>query len=278
MATANEIQNLLNKVEITIDEDDIKDAIGVLHNGESFEKGKNIEETLIKNAELINLKKLLVIIIKRRQELVYKYKTQKISNLIEKKNEDQLKKAIKFAKSYIKPEEFVKVETWDYTLGREEIIDSKTVIYGQEIEKKNKLYEKVKDILPDIGVDRFLELLKNVLEDEKMAEQQFKKEMNDYMEKEGMGQEEINTITQIEEKQLKNIFSQEEINTFLEKLNKAKSDEEIEEIFQALNKEKFNKRMKLLFERWGPYINAEKCILFYGCCISYDLEKRKKIR
>lgn len=258
MATANEIQNLLNKVEITIDEDDIKDAIGVLHNGESFEKGKNIEETLIKNAELINLKKLLVIIIKRRQELVYKYKTQKISNLIEKKNEDQLKKAIKFAKSYIKPEEFVKVETWDYTLGREEIIDSKTVIYGQEIEKKNKLYEKVKDILPDIGVDRFLELLKNVLEDEKMAEQQFKKEMNDYMEKEGMGQEEI--------------------NTFLEKLNKAKSDEEIEEIFQALNKEKFNKRMKLLFERWGPYINAEKCILFYGCCISYDLEKRKKIR
>ena len=83
MATANEIQNLLNKVEITIDEDDIKDAIGVLHNGESFEKGKNIEETLIKNAELINLKKLLVIIIKRRQELVYKYKTQKISNLIE---------------------------------------------------------------------------------------------------------------------------------------------------------------------------------------------------
>ena len=258
MATESEIQNLLNKVEITIDEDDIKDAIGVLHNGESFVKGKNIEETLIKNTELIDFKKLLVIIIKRRQELLNEYRIQKISNVIEKENENQLKKAIKFAKSYIKPEEFVKVETLDYTLGREEIIDSKTVIYGQKIEKQNKLYKKVKDILPDIGVDRFLELLKNVLEDEKMAEQQFTKEINGFMVEEGMGEEEI--------------------NTFWEKLHKATSDEETEEIFQVLNKEKFNNRIKSLFERWGTYINAEKCILFYGCCIGYDLEKRKKIR
>ena len=258
MATVREIQNLLSKVELTIDEDDIGDAIEDLNNKRFFRRGGNIEEILIKNAQYISFKKLLMIIVQRRQELLNEFKAQKISPLIEKQNEEQLRKAIKFAKNYIKPEEFVKVETKDYALGRERIIDSKTVIYGEKLEEKNKLYEKIKDVLPDIEVCYFLALFITVLEDEKMAEQQFKKEMNDYMEKEGMGQEEI--------------------NTFLEKLNKAKSDEEIEEIFQALNKEKFNKRMKLLFERWGSYINAEKCILFYGCCISYDLEKRKKIR
>ena len=152
MATISEIQNLLNKVELTIDIEDVKDAIEALHEGEYIEEGENIEETLRKNAQFINFKKLLMIIIKRRQELLNEYKTQKISALLEKVNEEQLEKAIKFARLYIKPEEFVKVQTWDYVLGRKEIIDSKTVVYGKKIEKKNKLYEKIKDLLPDIEV------------------------------------------------------------------------------------------------------------------------------
>ena len=258
MATEKEIQDLLSKVEIAIDEDDIKDVIGILHIGENFEKGENIEETLIKNAQLINFKKLLIIIVKRRQEILNEYKTKKISSLLEKENKEQLEKAIKFAKSYIKPEEFVKVETWDYELDREEIIDSKTVIYGQKIEKTNQLYEKVKDILPDIEVDRFFELLKNVLEDERLAEQQFEKELDDFMEKEGM--------------------EQEVIDTFWKKLPEAKTDEEIREVCQIINEEKFNKRIKSLFESWGTYINAKKCILFYGRIIEEKLEERKRIR
>ena len=262
MATVREIQNLLSKVEITIDENDIGDAVGALHIGEYIEKGETIKEALIKNARYINFKKLLMIIVKRRQELVNEYKTQKISSLIQKLNETQLEKAIKFAKSYIKPEELVKVETRDYTLGRKKpqltIIDSKTIIYGEKIEKKNKLYEKIKDVLPDIEVSSFLGLLKNALEDEKMAEQQFTKEINDFMEEEGM--------------------KQEVIDAFWEKLPKAETEEQIEELFQVINKEKFNKRIKSLFESWGPYINAEKCILFYGCCVGSDLEKRKRVR
>ena len=49
MATVREIQDLLSKVEITIDENDIGDAVQVLHIGEYLEKGETIEETLIKN-------------------------------------------------------------------------------------------------------------------------------------------------------------------------------------------------------------------------------------
>ena len=258
MATISEIQNLLNKVEITIDEDDIKDAIELFYDGESFEKGENIEETLIKNAQYINFKKLLIIIVKRRQELLNEYKAQKISPLIEKQNEEQLKKAIKFERSYIKPEEFVKVSTLDYALGREEIIDSKTVVYGEKIEKKNKLYEKIKELLPDIEVSNFFGLLKNVLEDEKMGELQFRKEINHFMEEKGM--------------------QQKEIASFWQKFYESESEEQTEEVLQVIDKEKFNKRIKSLFESLGPYINAEKCFLFYGCCLGCDLEKRKRIR
>ena len=100
--------------------------------------------------------------------------------------------------------------------------------------------------------------MKNALEDEKMAEQQFIIEINNFMEEEGM--------------------QQEVIDAFWEKLPKAKSDEQIEELFQVIDKEKFNKRIKSLFESWGPYVNAEKCFLFYGCCLGCDLEKRKRIR
>ena len=258
MATVREIQNLLSKVELTIDEDDIGDAIEDLNKESFFRRGGNIEEILIKNAQYISFKKLLMIIVQRRQELLNEFKAQKISPLIEKQNEEQLRKAINFAKSYIKPEEFVKVETKDYALGRERIIDSKTVIYGEKIEEENKLYEKIKDVLPDIEVCYSLGLFITVLEDKKMAEQQLRKEIKDFMKKEGM--------------------EKEVIDTFWKKYPKARTEEELREVFQIINKERFNKRIRALFESWGPYVNVEKCILFYGGCIEAGLERRKRIR
>ena len=149
MATVREMKNLLSKVEITISEDDIRDAIEIVQKGETLKAGETIEDKLLNNASNINFKKLLIIIVKRRQELLNRYKSQKVSNLLEEMNEKQLEKAIKFAKAYIKPEEFVKVVTLDYTSEGEppirRMIDSKTVVYGQKIEEKNKLYEKKKD-------------------------------------------------------------------------------------------------------------------------------------
>ena len=115
MATVREMKNLLSKVEITISEDDIRDAIEIVQRGETLKAGETIEDKLLNNASNINFKKLLIIIVKRRQELLNRYKSQKVSNLLEEMNEKQLEKAIKFAKAYIKPEEFVKVVTLDYT-------------------------------------------------------------------------------------------------------------------------------------------------------------------
>lgn len=262
MATVKEIQNLLNRIEITIDETDIEDSIQAIHIGEELKRGKTIEEVLVKNAEYIDFKKLLIIIIKRRQELVAEYKRQNISDLIQKLNETQLEKTIKFAKSYIKPEELVKVETRDYTLGRQKpeltIIDSQTIVYGKKIENKNRFYEKIEGILPDLETSNFLGLLENTLEDKKMAEQQFTKEIDNSLERSGI--------------------EREVINDFWRKLPSAETEEQIEELFQVIDKEKFNKRMKTLLRKWGPYINEEKCLLFYGLCVSGDLERRKTAR
>lgn len=262
MATVREMKNLLSKVEITISEDDIRDAIEIVQKGETLKAGETIEDKLLNNASNINFKKLLIIIVKRRQELLNRYKSQKVSNLLEEMNEKQLEKAIKFAKAYIKPEEFVKVVTLDYTSEGEppirRMIDSKTVVYGQKIEEKNKLYEKIKDTLPDLEVVMFMELFKNILEDDNLAKLEFKEQVNDFM-----IQENIDSKT---------------IDTFWKSIPKAESDEEVKNICAVIDKKKFNERMRDLIQIWGPYINAEKCILFYGCCIGNELEKRKTIR
>ena len=146
MATVREIQNLLKRVNITIDKEDVMDTIITLEDTNDFYKEGEIEEFLLNNAQYINFKKLLVIIVKRRQELTNIYKQQKISPLLERESEQELEKAIKFAKSYIKPEDFIKVQAIDYEdrnnpISR--ILDSKTIVYDQRLEKKNELYEKI---------------------------------------------------------------------------------------------------------------------------------------
>ena len=89
MATVREIQNLLKRVNITIDKEDIMDTIITLEDTNDFYKEGEIEEFLLNNAQYINFKKLLVIIIKRRQELTNMYKQQKISPLLEKESEHE---------------------------------------------------------------------------------------------------------------------------------------------------------------------------------------------
>ena len=92
MATVREIQNLLKKINITIDKDDVMDTIISLENTNDFHKEGEIKEFLLKNAQYIDFKKLLVIIVKRRQELTNMYKQQKISPLLERESEQEEKK------------------------------------------------------------------------------------------------------------------------------------------------------------------------------------------
>lgn len=74
MATIREIQTLLDKVNITIDKNDVEDSIGTLEMGEKLEDARTVEEFLFKNAQYINFKKLLIIVVKRLQELYKGYK------------------------------------------------------------------------------------------------------------------------------------------------------------------------------------------------------------
>lgn len=259
MATVREIQNLLKKINITIDKDDVMDTIITLENTNDFHKEGEIKEFLLKNAQYIDFKKLLVIIVKRRQELTNMYKQQKISPLLERESEQELEKAIKFAKSYIKPEEFIKVQAIDYEdrnnpISR--ILDSKTIVYDQRLEKKNELYEKIKDKLPDLEFPKFLELLNIILEDEKLGNKQFLEQTDKFIRDEGV--------------------KNEERKKFWEQLPKAKSTEEMQKISQIIDQEKFNKYMKSQLENLGVYINAEKCLLYYACCVGTKLEKRRK--
>ena len=259
MATVREIQNLLKKINITIDKDDVMDTIISLENTNDFHKEGEIKEFLLKNAQYIDFKKLLVIIVKRRQELTNMYKQQKISPLLERESEQELEKAIKFAKSYIKPEEFIKVQAIDYEdrnnpISR--ILDSKTIVYDQRLEKKNELYEKIKDKLPDLEFPKFLELLNIILEDEKLGNKQFLEQTDKFIRDEGV--------------------KNEERKKFWEQLPKAKSTEEMQKISQIIDQEKFNKYMKSQLENLGVYINAEKCLLYYACYVGTKLEKRRK--
>ena len=259
MATVREIQNLLKRVNITIDKEDVMDTIITLEDTNDFYKEGEIEEFLLNNAQYINFKKLLVIIVKRRQELTNIYKQQKISPLLERESEQELEKAIKFAKSYIKPEDFIKVQAIDYEdrnnpISR--ILDSKTIVYDQRLEKKNELYEKIKDKLPDLEFPKFLELLNIILEDEKLGNKQFLEQTDKFIRDEGV--------------------KNEERKKFWEQLPKEKSTEEMQKISQIIDQEKFNKYMKSQLENLGVYINAEKCLLYYACCVGTKLEKRRK--
>ena len=56
MATVREMKNLLSKVEITISEDDIRDAIEIVQKGETLKAGETIEDKLLNNAQILILK------------------------------------------------------------------------------------------------------------------------------------------------------------------------------------------------------------------------------
>ena len=256
MATKKQIKDLL-KMGLAIWENDIEDA---MEYGHVLKKEKTIEDTLSKNLEYIDFKKLLIISVKRKRDLVDGYEKDNIP-FLSKVNEMELEKLIKFAKKYIKPEEFIKVGVSDYKNGMDnppfKIVDSKTIIYGEKL-KENKKFQNIKNILPDIKVSGFLNLLKNVLEDKNMAEKQFTQEINKFLEKEG--------------------FEEEKIDEFWKGLKNSKSDEEIEETFQIVDEKKFNKRIRELLEELEPYINTDRCILFYTvACIGNNLEKGEKL-
>ena len=60
MATIREIQTLLDKVNITIDKNDVEDSIGTLEMGEKLEDARTVEEFLFQNAQSVSSHTLLL--------------------------------------------------------------------------------------------------------------------------------------------------------------------------------------------------------------------------
>ena len=267
MALLREIQALLKTVNLALDEQDVRDSIEILYRGQSIKEGGRIEEYIQNNAEYIQFKKLLIIIVKRWQELSDKYKEANDKNkeggvsFLTKQAEKELEKAITFAKKYIKPEEFIKVETLENKIGAEDaeftILDSKTVIYGQRIDKSNKLYDQIKDKLPNTNFTMLFEILKIILEDESMGRKKFFEITNDFLEKQG--------------------FTKEERMNFWNEIRETTSEEDIIEKTKIIDKEKYNREVQSELEKLKPYINTEKCILTYAWYINENLEKGAKL-
>ncbi len=147
MATRREIENLLKNVNVTIG---IGEVSYVFNRHGKVKMERTIEEYLLENAESIDFKKLLVLVIHRLQDLSTRYIG--VSKKLEEDNRKELEKAINFAKRYINPEEIIKVFIDTERDGKKgfTLIDSRITVYGQEINKENEKFDKIKTILPNI--------------------------------------------------------------------------------------------------------------------------------
>ncbi len=258
MATIREIQTLLDKVNITIDKNDVEDSIGTLEMGEKLEDARTVEEFLFKNAQYINFKKLLIIVVKRLQELYKGYKEKNISRLLEENSKNELDKAIKLAKSYIKPSENLMIEAWNYDKEPEEysLLNSRVVIYGQKIEK-NKEYEKIKDILPEIEAPQAIDMLSCVINDIDIARIMFHIQTRRVLREEG--------------------YTSEEEEQYLKRLAYAESDDELRQIFKEVNQKQFVKYIKEALNEVSPYIDAKRLIFYHAFQLKLDLENSTEL-
>ena len=258
MATIREIQTLLDKVNITIDKNDVEDSIGTLEMGEKLEDARTVEEFLFKNAQYINFKKLLIIVVKRLQELYKGYKEKNISRLLEENSKNELDKAIKLAKSYIKPSENLMIEAWNYDKEPEEysLLNSRVVIYGQKIEK-NKEYEKIKDILPEIEAPQAIDMLSCVINDIDIARIMFHIQTRRVLREEG--------------------YTSEEEEQYLKRLAYAESDDELRQIFKEVNQKQFVKYIKESLNEVSPYIDAKRLIFYHAFQLKLDLENSTEL-
>lgn len=258
MATIREIQTLLDKVNITIDKNDVKDSIGTLEVGEKLEEARTVEEFLLKNAQYVNFKKLLIIVVKRLQELYDGYKEKNISRLLEENSKNELDKAIKLAKSYIKPNENIMTEAWDYAKEPEEysLFNSRVIIYGQNIEK-NKEYEKIKDLLPDIDAVQSIDMLTCIINDVNVARSIFDIQMQRVLQEEG--------------------YTAEEQEEFLKRLAYANSDNELQQIFKEIDQKQFTKYIKESLDKISPYLDAKRLIFYHAFQLKLELENSTEL-
>ena len=259
MATKAEMEKLLKRVNITIDPNDIIPTID-RKKQEELKKEKTIEEFLLTNAECIDIKKLLTVIVKDLQELLKKYEEKNISKFLEDNTKRELENAIKFAKLYIKPNEKIVFITSDD--GEElEITTSKEVIYGEKSQKQAEKYDKISGLIPNIDketIKRIIDILDQMLNDDYTAKAIVFSMIYNALTKQGYTHDEIGEICSMA----------------------YKLDEKIEEFAEILDVEEFNKSLKWHLEATTikENIDADKYVLFIIQRINEKLEQQEELK
>ena len=251
MATRREIENLLKNVNITIDIEKILYTLNEKDVKEKLVRTPKVDESLLKNAQYIDYKKLLLVVVEDLQDLAKRYIG--ISKKLEEENKKEIEKASTLAKRYIKPEEMIKV----YIAGQNKMINSKEIIYGQKIENKNERYDRIKNVLPVIEPKQQLEALSNALEDEYSAGWIYEELTNFTLNKQGYSFKEI-----------QNLYRNRTDNVLFHVPDKTLS---------LIDNEKFKTELETFLENYKSYINADKYLLYHAHRLNQKLEKGERL-
>ena len=241
MATQREIKKILEKINFVLEELSIQDAIADEKLYRVVE-ANTPEEFLYKNAELIDLKKLLLVEIKSLDELAKRY--HGVSKMLEENMIRDKNNVKELAKKYIKEGQEVKVFTQinkNMKNERYEMVTSENLVYDKPIKKQNPKYDKYKKILPDTDltdVRNMNDILEQMLGDRRIA-----RIFNNQVIHKAFQEQGIDKDTELE------IFSKDLY-------------EMIEEVEKIIDPNIYNKYLQEELEINKRYINADKYLLY----------------
>lgn len=266
MATQQEIKRIIEKINfdglIVIKEDDLKK---VLYQDKKREvkQSSTIQEFLLKNATIIDIQRLLLLIVKRLQDGLsetkkYQFKHQHNKEFATYLEEQQLKQAIDLAKEYIKEDDDVKfLETFP---DKDEmyIITSKRCIYNEK-ENENLRYEEIKDYIPVIdkrGLEESFDMMYQMLNDYGISVAIYTVIVNDTLLKQGYNQQEMDDLF-------------DDAGTFLGLQERA---------IPLMDPSIFHEKLKIHLGMKKDFIDADKYLLFTIHRINQKLEKQETLQ
>lgn len=262
MATKTQMERVLKNVTVNIDKTDVIRAVKQ-EEINKMQKTKEIKSFLISNAEWIDIKKLLLIIVEKLKETKEEYEKEGNREKIEEA-ERELNQAIRFAKSYIKLDEPVKISKVYHEDNRDgvEILTSNQLIYGEDVKNENPRFDAIKEWIPQAEKKDILEIcdvFQQMLEDEFIAKMTYMDVLINALAKEGTKKEEV-----------------EQKYIFGKSLNE--SDEIIKEMAQEVQEDTFQESLYQTLEDVKGYMNEDKYLLFYMRKINQKLEKQEKLK
>lgn len=262
MATKSQIENLLKNVTVNINKMEVVQAMDQKEINR-MQKERDIKGFLLSNAKWIDIKKLLLIIVEKLKEIKEEYEEEGNDKKAEEV-EIELKKAIRFAKSYIKLDEPVKISKGHHDDNRDrvEILTSNQIIYGEEAKNENARFDRIKEWIPQAEkqeIVKMSDVFQQMLEDEFIAKMTYIDVLINALAKNR------NERKRVEEKYIfgKSLKDRDEI---------------IKEMAQEVQEEAFQESFHQTLEEVKGYIEEDKYLLFYMHKINQKLEQEEELK